>query len=222
MLESNSLNTLNDKFLSKEESILNISSKPKSIKAIEDQQLVARALEYNDQAAYAKLLDRYKNPINFMILQMVKDKDDAEDITMEAFGKAFNKIHRYDPKYAFSTWVFRIATNTCIDFMRKKKIPQEPLSKFNNEGEGYKLDPKSDRPDPEERYIIEQRKALAKDIVKRLPDQYRILVELRFFKELSYPEIAKMLEIPEGTIKARIFRSKALLLNILKDQDSNY
>jgi len=222
MLEKKSNQQINAKVIFEDKTATSYLSKPKSSKTREDQNLVRRAVENNDQAAYAKLLERYRNPIHFMIYQMVKNKEDAEDLTIEALGKAFNKIEKYKPKYAFSTWVFKIATNTCIDFIRKKKIPKESLNKCNSEGEGYEFDPKSENPDPEERYIIEQRKLLAKEVVNRLPEHYKQLIELRFFKELSYKEISELLEMPQGTIKAQVFRAKELLFNILKNRKKDY
>ncbi len=222
MLEEKSIQQIKDKVVVGNENLSNYLFKPKSSKAKEDQKLVRRAIENNDQAAYAKLLDRYRSPINFMIYQMVKNREDAEDLTIEALGKAFSKIEKYNPKYAFSTWVFKIATNTCIDFMRKKHIPKESLSKCNQEGENYEFDPISENPDPEERYIIKQRRVLAQDVVNRLPECYKKLIELRFFNEMSYKEIAELLNTPQGTIKAQVFRAKELLINILKNQKKQY
>ena len=92
-----------------------------SEKAQKDYELVVKATKYNDQQAFSDLMDRYKDSIYFMLLKMVNNKDDAEDLTIEAFGKAFNSLKQYTPNYAFSTWLFKIASNNCIDFLRKKK-----------------------------------------------------------------------------------------------------
>ena len=92
-----------------------------SDKAKHDLVLVERA-KLGNQAAYAELMDRYRESIYFMMLKMVKNSDDAEDLTIEAFGKAFNRIDQYSPSFAFSTWLFKIASNNCIDFIRKKRI----------------------------------------------------------------------------------------------------
>src|SRR5512142_532602 len=91
-----------------------------SDKAQYDYELVLQAME-GDQKAYAELLGRYRDAIYFMLLKMVNNSSDAEDLTIEAFGKAFKNINQYTPNYAFSTWLFKIATNNCIDFIRKKK-----------------------------------------------------------------------------------------------------
>ena len=92
-----------------------------SEKAHYDNKLVRLAVENGDQKAFAGLMDRYKDSIYFMLLKMVNNRDDAEDLTIEAFGKAFKNLHQYTPDFAFSTWLFKIATNNCIDFIRRKK-----------------------------------------------------------------------------------------------------
>ena len=89
-----------------------------SDKAVKDYKLVRRAVEEGDQKAYAELMARYKDSIYYMLLKMVNNRDDAEDLTIEAFGKAFRNIKQYTPDYAFSTWLFKIATNTAIDLLR--------------------------------------------------------------------------------------------------------
>ena len=91
-----------------------------SEKAQKDYELVIEPPK-KDQQAFAELMDKYKDSIYYMLLKMVNNNDDAEDLTLEAFGKAFNRLHQYTPNFAFSTWLFKIATNNCIDFLRKKK-----------------------------------------------------------------------------------------------------
>ncbi|HNK68142.1 MAG TPA: sigma-70 family RNA polymerase sigma factor, partial [Flavobacteriales bacterium] len=92
-----------------------------SEKAVYDLDLVRRAVDKKDQKAYAELMSRYRDSIYFMLLKMINNKDDAEDLTIEAFGKAFNRLHQYTPNFAFSTWLFKIASNNCIDWIRKQK-----------------------------------------------------------------------------------------------------
>jgi RNA polymerase sigma-70 factor (ECF subfamily) len=86
-----------------------------------DLELVRRAVDKKDQKAYAELMSRYRDSIYFMLLKMINNKDDADDLTIEAFGKAFHRLHQYTPNYAFSTWLFKIASNNCIDWIRKQK-----------------------------------------------------------------------------------------------------
>src|ERR1035438_9802054 len=110
-----------------------------SDKAVYDYQLVNKAIKYNDQKAYAELMDRYKDSIYFMLLKMVKNRDDADDLTIEAFGKAFKRLHQYTPEFAFSTWLFKIATNNCIDFIRKKKNNTFSIDKHHEYEEGGEM-----------------------------------------------------------------------------------
>lgn len=190
-----------------------------SEKAMLDYRLVRAAIDSGDQKAYAQLMDRYRDSIYFMLLKMVNNRDDADDLTIEAFGKAFNKLHQYTPNYAFSTWLFKIASNNCIDFIRKKKKNLLSLDKpfEGNDGGEMTMDVPSGTLDPEETYIKEQKKILMHGVVEKLKPRYRTLVELRYFKEYSYEEIAQELDLPLGTVKAQLFRAREFLYNILKN-----
>lgn len=185
-----------------------------SDKAKYDLRLVVLA-KNGDQRAFAELMDRYRDSVYYMLLKMVNNPSDADDLTIEAFGKAFKNIANYTPSYAFSTWLFRIATNNCIDFIRKKKSAPTALDQQNIEQENPATTLQSDMPDPEEELIIRQKADQLNYFVSLLKPQYRKLIELRFFKEYSYEEIAYELKIPLGTVKAQIFRAKELLFNIL-------
>ena len=189
-----------------------------SERATEDFELVCSAVDVNDQLAYAELMSRYRDSIYHTMFKMVHNHDDAEDLTIEAFGKAFRKLHTYTPNYAFSTWLFKIATNNGIDFLRKKRLKllsiDDPLEKEGEQDFSNNL--KSTALDPEERYIRQQRKLIMRDLLSKLSDKYRIMIELRFFEELSYQEIAEQLNLPIGTVKAQLFRAKELLYDVLK------
>jgi len=190
-----------------------------SDKAMLDYRLVRAAIDNGDQKAYAQLMERYRDSIYFMLLKMVNNRDDADDLTIEAFGKAFNKLHQYTPNYAFSTWLFKIASNNCIDFIRKKKKHLLSIDKplEGSDGSEMRMDVASNTLDPEETYIKEQKKILMHGVVEKLKPRYRTLVELRYFKECSYEEIAKELDLPLGTVKAQLFRAREFLYNILKN-----
>ncbi len=187
-----------------------------SIKAKKDLELVERA-RTGDQMAYGELLGRYRDAIYFMLLKMINNPVDAEDLTIEAFGKAFKKIDQYAPNYAFSTWLFKIASNNCIDFIRKKRASHVSLDQTVDCEDS--LSPsaliQSDEPDPESTMIISQKVKHMRNVVAKLKPRYRQLVELRYFKEYSYEEIARELELPIGTVKAQLFRARELLLNIM-------
>jgi RNA polymerase sigma-70 factor (ECF subfamily) len=189
-----------------------------SDKAKHDYELVKRAVNDSDQKAYAELMGRYRDSIYFMLLKMVNDKDDADDLTIEAFGKAFKRLQQYTPNYAFSTWLFKIASNNCIDFIRKKKKRMVSIdSAFeNDDGDTMKMDLESDGLTPMESVMKQEKIAHMRDIVQKLKPRYRELIELRYFKELSYDEISKELELPLGTVKAQLFRAREFLYNMMK------
>ena len=191
-----------------------------SEKAKIDYEIVRRAVDNNDQKAYAELMGRYRDSIYFMLLKMINNKDDAEDLTIEAFGKAFKRLHQYTPKYAFSTWLFKIASNNCIDWIRKQK-KKKTLSLDNpigtGDGDEMRIEIRSDGPDPADVVIKEQKAELLKEIVGKLKPRYRTLVELRYYKEYSYEEIAQEMDLPLGTVKAQLFRAREFLNNLMKD-----
>jgi RNA polymerase sigma factor (sigma-70 family) len=190
-----------------------------SEKALYDYNLVRKALDTGDQKAYAELMERYRDSVYFMLLKMINNKDDADDLTIEAFGKAFHRLHQYTPSFAFSTWLFKIASNNCIDFIRKKKMNTFSLDKpfENDEGGEMSIDVKADILDPEEKVMKKEKIKLMRDVVEKLKPRYRNLIELRYFDELSYEEISDKLELPIGTVKAQLFRAREFLYNFLKD-----
>jgi RNA polymerase sigma-70 factor (ECF subfamily) len=192
-----------------------------SANAKNDFNLVCRAKE-GEQKAFAELMHRYKESIYFMSLKMVNNKDDAMDMTVETFGKAFENIEKYKPDFAFSTWLFRIATNNCIDFIRKKRLNVVSMdSMVDDEGDDRPLQIRSDTLDPEEISIKKQQNEKLKDIVDKLPARYRTLIILRYFDELSYEEIATQLDLPLGTVKAQLFRARDLLSNVMNQKKKN-
>ncbi len=186
-----------------------------------DYHLVVKA-RVGDQKAYASLMQRYKDSIYFMALKMVNNKEDAMDLTVETFAKAFEKLEKYQPDYAFSTWLFRVATNNCIDFLRKKKLNTMSIhSMMEDDEDSRPLDIKADTLNPEETSIKKQESQELKVLIDSLPQRYRNLLTLRYFDELSYEEIAQQLDLPLGTVKAQLFRAKYLLGNILKEKQQN-
>lgn len=189
-----------------------------SEKAKYDYKLVKHAID-GDEQAYAELMDRYKDAIYYMLLKMVNNKNDAEDLTIEAFGKAFKNIEQYTPNFAFSTWLFKIATNNCIDFIRKKKANLVSIDHTEDENEITPPPLQSHTLDPEEDMIKSQKVDLMRSVIHKLKPRYRNLIELRYFKEYSYEEIAQQLNLPLGTVKAQLFRARELLFNILKNRD---
>jgi RNA polymerase sigma-70 factor (ECF subfamily) len=199
--------------MKKEKSLSHLSEK-----AQKDYELVQRATKSKDQQAFSDLMEKYKDPIYYMLLKMVNNNDDAEDLTLEAFGKAFSRLNQYTPNFAFSTWLFKIATNNCIDFLRKKKKNVMSIDNrvSNNDGDEFMFEIKSNGMTPEEIAVNEQKIQLIRKYVKKLKPRYEILVEMRYFKEMSYEEISVELNLPLGTVKAQLFRAREFLYNIMK------
>ena len=182
--------------------------------AAADLALVEEARKGNEKA-FAGLMNRYRDSIYFMLLKMVNNQSDAEDLTIEAFGKAFRNLDSYTPKFAFSTWLFRIATNNCVDFIRKKQMSPISFDSTQDNIDNVTINIQSDLPDPEESLINHQKIAALKDIINQLKPRYRELIQLRYYKEYSYEEISAKMKIPIGTVKAELYRAKTLLYNIL-------
>jgi RNA polymerase sigma-70 factor (ECF subfamily) len=190
-----------------------------SDKAIEDFRLIDLAVG-GDEASYAKLLQRYKRPVYHMILKMVRNVDDAEDLTIESFAKAFRSLHRFKKDFTFSTWLFRIATNNTIDYIRKKKLNTLSIENTytDDDGQSVSIDVEDENPDPQEETIKAQKAELIQIFVDKLPAKYQKLVRLRYFNELSYEEIAVALEAPLGTVKAQLHRARELMYEMVKNK----
>lgn len=191
-----------------------------SDKALRDFKLIDLATKGTNDFAYAELMERYKKSVYHMILKMVRNVDDAEDLTIEAFAKAFKSLIKFKKDYTFSTWLFRIATNNAIDFLRKKKLNTYSLNSayIENNIVSLNIDVEDKNLTPDEKAIKKQKIELIRIFVTKLPNKYQRLVRLRYFDELSYSEIAKELETPLGTIKAQLHRARELMYELVKDK----
>ena len=201
---------------------MEITGEHLSDKAKLDLALVEQARN-GDQAAYAALMERYRESIYFMMMKMVRNQDDADDLTIEAFGKAFSRLDQYSPSYAFSTWLFKIASNNCIDFIRKKRIQltSMDLGITTEDGERLHIDARASTLNPEETIMQGQRVVHMRLLVSKLKPKYRELVEKRYFDEMSYEEIAEEMNLPLGTVKAQLFRARDFLASMMeKTKDS--
>lgn len=191
-------------------------------KGVYDYKLVLAALHHGDQKAYAELLTRYRDGVFFTMLKMCNNKDDADDLTIEAFGRAFKKLEQYSPDFAFSTWLFKIATNNAIDFIRRKKqtyaISLDHKSEFSDYSDNT-IHVKATAPDPEELFIKKQKTEEIRLLVDNLKPRYKNMIEMFYFQELSHEEISERLKMPLGTIKAQLFRARDLLYSALKRRE---
>jgi RNA polymerase sigma-70 factor (ECF subfamily) len=193
-----------------------------------DKELVDKILNGNNQIAYATLLNKYRKAVYYTILKMVSNQDDAEDLTMQAFTKAFQSLDKYDSSYAFTTWLLRIASNSAIDHLRKRRLNTTSLdaSMYDDDDEGNSVSIGSNLvdsgADPEEEFVLEQRNKIMREVIETLDQKYKELIQLYYFEELKYEEISARLNIPLGTVKVRLRRAKDFLAKLLKGQEEKY
>lgn len=182
-----------------------------------DYDLVRKA-KAGDGRAYDALMEMYHDAVFNVIFRMVRNKQEAEDLTQETFIKAYNSINSFNETYAFSTWLFKIATNHCIDFFRKRKLVthslDEPIQYKDNE---IKHEYATDEPNVDSKIVASEKSKIIREAINKLPEKYRIAIILRHHEEKSYEEIAQILNLPLGTVKARIFRAREMLKKYLKD-----
>lgn len=186
---------------------------------LEDHRLI-HAARKGDQKAYEALLEKYRNLVYHVMIKMVGNPQEAEDLTQEAFIKAFNALDSFNEEFAFSTWLMKIATNNCIDFLRKRKLRvfsiDEPIH-YKDEELHYEI------PDQEltadRKMLAEERSKFIDKAIQSLPPRYRHVILLRHKEEKSYEDIAEILNLPLGTVKARIFRAREMLNKKIKGLD---
>ena len=181
-----------------------------------DTELIQKA-KAGDAKAYEGLLKKYKNSVYNLVFRMVRDKHEAEDLTQEAFIKAFNSLVSFNEEYAFSTWLYKIATNNCIDFFRKRKLQtyslDKPIQYKDSELQHEIRDPELN---PEKTILAREKSKIIQQAIESLPEKYHTAIVLRHREEKSYEEIAEILNLPLGTVKARIFRAREMLNKLLK------
>jgi len=180
---------------------------------LDDRALVARILG-GDRDGFTQLVARYEKRVINYVYRITHRYEDAHDLAQEIFVKVFLALDRYDPKYQFSTWLFRIAQNSAIDALRKKTISEVPLTRpADEEGSGKEREFADEGVSPYRALKNKQLSAAIDQAVKNLPPDYRELIQLRHYAELSYEEIASMKKLPLGTVKNKLFRAR----NLLKD-----
>jgi len=178
----------------------------------EEDLLAVRRCLSGEPAAFRELLERYKNPIFGLLLRLVRNPADAEDLAQDTFVKAFKKLASYNPDYPFITWLFRIAHNTAIDFLRAKK--PAAVSIYGDEDSEH---PEEFIPSAQDEIGAVLEETLIEKLLARLPPLYREALILRHKEGLEVKEIARVLEIPEGTAKIRLFRGRELLKRAMAD-----
>jgi RNA polymerase sigma factor (sigma-70 family) len=179
---------------------------------LEKDRLVIVRARRGEQSAFAELLRRYRAPVFNLCLRMLKNRDDAEDMAQDVFIKVFSMLERYDDRYAFRSWVFKIAANQCIDFIRKHRVKLLRLDEpVHYRGEEIERQLPDEALAPDEELHRREVGKLLRELTDELPPHYRAIIVLRHQEQLSYEEIAAMLELPLGTVKARIHRARAMM-----------
>lgn len=190
--------------------------------SIQDAKWVQQALA-GDERIYKLFMDKYERALYFFIVKMVRDKEMIPDLIQEIFVKAFSNLSTFNPHYAFSTWLYRIATNHTIDYLRKKKLPtysiDEPISTKDGDVQ-IELPDNSFEADKEVQH--KERSKIIEQAIKSLPQKYQMVIKMRHMEEKSYQEISEVLELPLGTVKAHIFRARELLYKFLKDKQGSF
>ncbi|HEY0262532.1 MAG TPA: sigma-70 family RNA polymerase sigma factor [Chitinophagales bacterium] len=186
-----------------------------------------RAAQNGDKKAFGLIMTKFERSIYHVILKMVHNRADAEDLTMQTFEKAYRFIHLYSEDFTFSSWIFKIATNSCIDFIRQKKLMISSTSlnasATDSPDDGNNSFVVQDQnPNPEAEIIQSQRAKRVSEMIKKIPEKYRIFLELRYFEELSYEEISERTDIPVGTVKAKLHRAKELLYQLYNPKKNQY
>lgn len=190
--------------------------------SLEDDALVKRAIG-GDEKAYKELVDKYQRAIYYHILKMIRDREQVEDLVQETFVKAFDNLNSYSTNYAFSTWLYRIATNHTIDYLRKKKLQtlsiDEPVKTRDGD---MQMQLPDDSAETDRQIIRKQRQKIVQQAIEDLPPKYKRVIKMRHMEEKSYQEISEILDLPLGTVKAHIFRARELLYKALKDKRERF
>jgi len=187
-----------------------------------DHQLIKDALAGN-QKAFERLRKKYENIIVSLVNRMIHNKDEVDDLVQETFIKAFQSLPSFRAEYAFSTWLYRIASNNCIDYLRKKKLQTLSIDKqVESEESDYSIELPDTSMVPDRQMMDAQRREMINKAIESLPQKYRDVIRLRHMEELEYDEIAKKLRIPLGTVKAHLFRARELLYRYMRDRLRHY
>jgi RNA polymerase sigma-70 factor (ECF subfamily) len=192
----------------------------KDIKSQESQQedfeAIRRAIA-GESGAYTFLQKKYKKIVLTLIRRMIKDEDDVDDLVQETFIKAFSALNSFQYGYSFSSWIYRIASNNCIDFLRKKRFTMVSISgQYDDSDEDHEIEIKDNSYQPDINLMNDEKKQLIIDAIEKLPDNYREIIKMRHEEDMDYKEIADKLNLPLGTVKAHLFRARKILFDELK------
>ena len=181
-----------------------------------DEDLVASILEGRGEL-FSDLVGRYQGRLVSYLHRMLRNEEDAHDLAQEVFVKIYGALDRFDPKYRFSTWLFRVAQNAAIDMIRKRRLKLVSIHRDDGDGDGGDWDLPGSDPTPYQDVRNVERGAAIRRAIDELPWEYKELITLRHYGELSYDEIAVMKDMPLGTVKNKLFRGRQMLKDRLGD-----
>lgn len=191
-------------------------SKIKEEKNLEDLECIREVLSGKIES-FQKLEKRYKRIIAALIRKMVRNEDDVDDLTQETFIKAYNSLSSFHFGYSFSAWIYRIASNSCIDFLRKKRFTTISLSQpIGNDDDDLFFEIEDNSYVPDRDVLSSERRKALDEAMNSLPENYREIIRLRHEEEMDYCQIAVKLDLPLGTVKAHLFRARKILMISLK------
>jgi RNA polymerase sigma-70 factor (ECF subfamily) len=174
---------------------------------------LAKLARNGDRGAFSELVDLYKDKIYHLAYRMLNNKHEAEDAVQETFLRVFTNLHRYDENQKFSTWIFRIATNHCIDRLRKRKHTAYSLDAQMQDNDGndyYSLLP-SNEETPEKLVVLSETQEQIRKAIESLPEKYKSVVILKYLHDMSLQEISDVLDMPVTTVKTRVHRGREFL-----------
>ena len=192
-----------------------------SSSSLQDDRWVVLAVK-GDEKAYSELTQKYQKPLYFHVRKMIRKPDFAEDLVQDIFLKAFKSLKNYKNDYAFSTWLYRIATNHTIDYLRKKKLETLSINADDSDDTHAAIQLADEDNFTDEPMIKRERKNKVREAIDQLPEKYREVILKRHIEEKSYQEISEEMDIPLGTVKAHIFRARELLYKYMKDTIQDY
>jgi RNA polymerase sigma-70 factor (ECF subfamily) len=195
------------------------SPQPGNAEQVDDKELVAAALK-GDESAYGELLERFRRPVFSLVYRMIGDREQAEDLAQESFVKAFNNLDSYNPKYRFSSWLFKIANNHAIDHLRRARLSTvsihgSPHAADAEREEETRIVLETHDESPEQEILALELGGEIEDAIRQLRSEYRTAVILRHIENRPYEEIAEIMDVPIGTVKTFLHRARAELREAL-------
>ena len=203
---------------------MNVELQPDHAQSAAEDEAIIREVLAGNVDAFAKLERKYRRIISFLIRKMIRNEEDVADLTQDTFVKAFNALPRFKFEYPFSRWIYKIASNRCIDHLRRKRFQEVSLDQpiVTRDGGELSMDPPDMGPVPDDQLLARERAQMLREALETLPEKYRTVIRMRHEEELDYQEIADKLGHPLGTVKAHLFRARKMLYKKLLQHGSHF